>query len=259
MSSNYRIFAVVSLLSLIASTAKAELLVSAEFQGTANTGQQTAPNFQSGNETAAAKKSSLFSSEGTTWNHLEIAQYPAAATADPSFSNLIDRGTNQSTSVGFSITGNTVAYNNSPSFLVQSTNVARDFFLFNIASLGLSTTATWQISGLKADTSYALYLYGGGAPDDERGVYQTIDTDGNGSTADNSAVLVGSPRDSGELFMVTSNSSGSILGLLSGNASKEGNWSGFQLAEVAVPEPSTLALLGSAVMGLLAYAWRKRK
>ena len=36
-------------------------------------------------------------------------------------------------------------------------------------------------------------------------------------------------------------------------------WAGFQINQVVIPEPSTFILLATGLLGLLAYAWRRRK
>jgi hypothetical protein len=54
---------------------------------------------------------------------------------------------------------------------------------------------------------------------------------------------------------VTADSNGSIFGSISNTASI----CGFQIMSSPAPEPGTLVLLGTGVLGLLAYAWRKRR
>ena len=84
------------------------------------------------------------------------------------------------------------------------------------------------------------------------GGIMNVDTDGNGSLANNTASDIGL----GALFNVTSSASGTILGQESLAPNGVGTWAGFQVA--SVPEPSTLVLLASGLIGLLCYAWRKR-
>jgi hypothetical protein len=251
--------AALAILGALPAIANAEFLVSAEFQGAAGTGIARTPNNQSGDEAVALVADAAFHSAGKTWNHLEIAQYDAGAITNPSFSNLVDRETGAATGVGFSITGATLAYNNEASFTPQATDAARDFFLFNIGALGLSSTANWQISGLTPGTTYKLYLYGGGAPATGRGINQTVDVNGNGSLADDTAVLVGNAPNTGALFSVVANGNGMVLGSLTGVGTNEGDWSGFQITDKVVREPGTSVLVLTSVFGLAAYAWRKRR
>ena len=56
---------------------------------------------------------------------------------------------------------------------------------------------------------------------------------------------------------ITASAAGTIIG--SGTmVNAEADWGGFQLRAV-VPEPSTLLLTASGLLGLLGYAWRRRK
>jgi hypothetical protein len=225
-------------------TCRADLLVSAEFQATDDTGLLRTAADQSGDESLAVAASSAFSSTGTTWNHLEITQYNGSLTTNPSWSGLVDRN-NATTTVGFSITGSVYAWNQN-----NFTNaVTADDFFF--AAAGASSTFNWSITGLTAGTTYKLFLYGSNLTSD-RQINQLVDTNGDGSLTDETAVGVWS----GSLFTVKANSSGTILGYGSVPGG-EGNWSGFQIAQV--PEPSVVVLLLTCASGLLAYAWRKQK
>ena len=56
------------------------------------------------------------------------------------------------------------------------------------------------------------------------------------------------------LSVVTSSAVTSLAGILSGDGS-----SGDGAGMVGVPEPGTLALLLGGLLGLFAYAWKKRK
>lgn len=67
----------------------------------------------------------------------------------------------------------------------------------------------------------------------------------------------GSPVVEGQTFTVPAGVTGDIV-----KVTMISGWSYLHLAEVevyGVPEPSTLVLLASGLIGLLAYAWRKRR
>lgn len=257
MLSKYQVLIAALFVSLGASMANADLLVSAEFQGLENTGYGNVPSYQTGNESLASAADPIFNSSGSTWNALKVKHYDAGTTANPSWSNLVNRGTGAATSVGFSITGDVYSWNGFGGS--QTANaVTEDGFFFGVA--GASNTVNWSITGLTANATYKLFLYNSDVNwAYARWMNQTVDTDGNGSLANNSAQLVGPDGYGGE-FTVVASSAGSILGSAACSGSGvEGDWSGFQIAQVAVPEPCTLTLLATGLIGLLAYAWRKAK
>jgi hypothetical protein len=244
-------------------SANAELLVSVDFQGAAGTGMAHAPTNQTGNESLASTASSLFTSAGTTWNYLEVGQCGTGGTVttNPSFNGLVDRGTGLGTGVGFSLTGTTFTYN-----ILDADNtygagaVTRDYWVFSedySGIWGVSSTASWQITGLTPGAKYSLYLYGSGA-DNGRPTYQTIDMDGDGLLTNNAEVQVGNSVNTGALFSsVVANGYGKILGSLRASG-VESDWSGFQIAQ-ETPEPGTMVLMLLGIFGLSAYAWKKRK
>jgi hypothetical protein len=123
------------------------------------------------------------------------------------------------------------------------------------------------IRGLAAGAAYKLVLYGHGA-EDFRATTFTI-----GGVAKSTSFVDGTnPRTSlaeGSDYVtyssVVADSNGQIgihyaaAYAVHGGATvnDEGSFNGLQISEV--PEPSTLALCVAGMVGLLAYAWRKRK
>ena len=96
----------------------------------------------------------------------------------------------------------------------------------------------------------------------------TMNLDDTGVTHTGNFSFSFQPTIAGSLGIITGNDSGTQYGAKQGMGTAANvSWVGVGSSNLAdsvqvdnlVPEPSTLALLGSGLFGLLAYAWRKRK
>ena len=124
----------------------------------------------------------------------------------------------------------------------------------SLATYSIPAAVTW--TGLNPDALYDVYLYsshpwgvGSVANFTVNGVTQTVTMGTNVSSfvlGDN-YVKFASQSPAGVYLQV----------VLSGDGTLPPMFSGMQLVEV--PEPGTLALLTANLVGLLAYAWRKRR
>ncbi len=120
-----------------------------------------------------------------------------------------------------------------------------------------SGPATFTIDGLLPGNSYDLYLY---ATNSHYSSQTTTFTVGTTQTVTNSGTAF-----SGFVFGrnytlfsgVAADAGGTISGSIS--AATGGAFNGFQVVGEMIPEPSTIVLLATGLIGLLCYAWRKRK
>jgi hypothetical protein len=242
-------------------SANAGLLISADFGP-----QITSPHDFSGVESDAAVANVAFSN-ANVWNALRVSDFSQPTTTNPTFNGLKDSAGN-ATGVNFSITGSINGFD-FPDFFGSTISpvdfLRHDMFFF----VGRSTTSTidWVISGLVANAEYRFYAYGTRA-DAARLFDMLVDTNGDGLLTDESSLALGSTGSDTQHYQdayftsVFADATGVIHGRGVGRGATEANWSGFQLAQVdasTVPEPSTLALFGLAMLGLRASKAASRR
>ena len=125
---------------------------------------------------------------------------------------------------------------------------------------GTTTTLSFTMSGLAANTQYNVYLYGevgtglGTEVNPVRftvnGVYNTLS---NASSFDGTFV-----KDREYVVLAaTSDNDGKLFDTVVCPIESNAIFNGLQVS--SIPEPSTFVLLGLGISGLLAYAWHKRK
>jgi hypothetical protein len=186
---------------------------------------------------------------GTHWNSGNGLENTKTKT----FSNLLaSDGTTAATGVSITIT-NVSSYDTTndghPATLKPT--LMNDYCYSSLAGGGTGPT-TFSINGLTSGGQYDLYLYS------QNGGY------GNGVTTFTIGEAAKVATNAGNIssFIAGTNYvlySGLTAtgGTISGTFSGTGGFNGFQLT--SVPEPSTLVLFATGLIGLLAYAWRKRK
>jgi hypothetical protein len=227
----------------VARTTQANL-ISVELQDTT----AGSHNF-SGVEATAAAADTAFAA-ANVWNQVTVSgTYPGYFTS-ASGSGLVD-STGAATSVAFTASASgTTGWTTNNNTSGQDSLRGDNWSLYNSAD-----SINWNLTGLEAGAAKRLFFYPGGLPNQELGYRLTIDTNGNGSLADESAIdIIGK----GTMVTAITSGGGGILGqvaVLSGVS--DACFAGFQVAS-AVPEPSMIILLGSSLIGLLAYAWKKR-
>jgi hypothetical protein len=125
-----------------------------------------------------------------------------------------------------------------------------------VANNGEKGPATFTISGLSSGWKYDIYLYDAMWP----AVYQ-IGATTKTPTGGNAGVTPTWVENTHyALFSGLTATSGVISGTFSGDGSTTyGELAGMQIVGTAVPEPTAMMMLVTGLVGLLAYAWRRRK
>jgi hypothetical protein len=120
-----------------------------------------------------------------------------------------------------------------------------------------SGTGTITLSGVSAG-SYILYIYS--ACNHDRITYVTANSVG-GTLTSLLATTTFTENNNYVKLSVVVDSSQTLTIKFYGDSSTtgEGDINGFQLQSLTVPEPATTILTVGGVLGLLAYAWRKRR
>jgi hypothetical protein len=135
-------------------------------------------------------------------------------------------------------------------------------FLYSTSASSATHPLTFTLSGLAAAT-YDIYLYSCANASDREAKFTVATSIGTSSvTIGPNTNLVGTLSEgiTYELLQVAVGSDGGLKLTGSQVSGTELDLNGFQLQKVVViPEPASMALLIFGAIGLLAYAWRKRR
>jgi hypothetical protein len=188
---------------------------------------------------------------GTVWNGVTPGAALVQVGTPYTSSALVDSGGN---ATGATVTVQPVfwAYDGAADSVIAPA-LMHDYVF--TPSAGGASTFTFSIDGLTSGGTYDLYLYSDtGAQVTDFSVGGIVKTVAN--TAGQTAFTLGSNY---QLYEDVTATSGSISVSVTGSATGPyyGVINGFQV--VAVPEPSTIAMLATGLISLMAYSWRKRK
>jgi probable HAF family extracellular repeat protein len=147
-----------------------------------------------------------------------------------------------------------------PEAIVGNTVVGTDYFSDDaeIYTLGGSVTNIGTLSGDTGSVAYALSSGGTVVGTSYSGTLNRAFIYNNGVMTDLNTLISGTnPFSKINYAMGISPNGNYIVG--NGTLTSNGDVHAFLLIAVPTPEPSTLLLAASGLVGLLAYAWRKRK
>jgi hypothetical protein len=146
----------------------------------------------------------------------------------------------------------------SPSSNAPSAAALTDLSVFSGTAWGFDVRRGPDTGGTKGNDfgDYAAF-YNFGAANTDLGTQNVVD-------ATDAGTLAFTFKNSASTFKIISgNTNGAALNVAAEsymtNATWTANSDSIAFAPTTTPEPSTLALLGCGLFGLLAYAWRKRK
>jgi hypothetical protein len=146
-------------------------------------------------------------------------------------------------------------------------DLMRDYLMAD-AGKGESPARDFTINGLPVGAVCDLYLYSSEAGWDDYGASFTVggvtrEASGGGATATAFVEGVNYVKYAGLAADANGQITGTWTRTVAGASDRSGDWNGLTLVTsadiIATPEPSSLVLLGVALLGMLAYAWRKRK
>lgn len=229
------------LLVCLSSQGHAATLIRIDFEATA--GGWGSVSVANGTvESRAANADAVFGTSGSNaWNILTVPSW-GTMTLDPSFSNLVNTSTGQSTGVSMSFTGNVSAASGGSG---SNQDPSYDYFVLHESGTGGMPSLGYTISGLLPNTQVKLFLYT--AFLSNRGYDFTI-------TGDNTTYTVTSGASNGLLVTGMTNGAGQISGTYL-RTNGETNIAGLQIYQV--PEPASGLFVSAAVAGICVLRRRR--